>query len=434
MEQPPSPPRPDDPGGDDGSDADNPKRGRRSHMHVSFDEGAQTQDGQGKLAHKKARKTVPTPEQRQAHYDELVARIPTRGLLGNNPRADTIAFHKQRGLGYVEFPSAAELKRDDSGRYVRAEDVEWGDYRPPHGYGVSPVVPSECALDFMQNGLDYVVGRGTAALDGPEWAGKVVPVVRLYGSMADGRTVVCHVHGFKPYFYCVIPKTIDAATLLAAGPEGAQRLRLCLEEFRKQLNLRLVKEKLLKSSKARRACGFRNEADVLALQENDPSFPKDHIRHIGLVHKRLLEVGYSEETDLVLRITVAIPEFVKGCRELLEDGFCWNASAFPGNRPPMHLVESLNTFESNVAFVHRFMSDKGIVGESWVRLKQDKYAVVPPHSRADGKATTNTSLELAIHVDNLEALPLSEVEWKAVAPKRVLSFDIEYVFCVSSSM
>lgn len=36
-----------------------------------------------------------------------------------------------------------------------------------------------------------------------------VPVIRLYGSTREGQSVLAHIHGFTPYFYVLLPQSID---------------------------------------------------------------------------------------------------------------------------------------------------------------------------------------------------------------------------------
>ncbi len=60
-----------------------------------------------------------------------------------------------------------------------------------------------------------------------------VPIVRVYGVTEDGHSVVAHVHGFMPYFFVAVPEAFRQEHL---------------PEFRKQLNLALLKD--LKGNKA----------------------------------------------------------------------------------------------------------------------------------------------------------------------------------------
>jgi DNA polymerase delta subunit 1 len=36
-----------------------------------------------------------------------------------------------------------------------------------------------------------------------------VPIIRLYGCTNNGNSVLAHVHGFTPYFYVLMPQSID---------------------------------------------------------------------------------------------------------------------------------------------------------------------------------------------------------------------------------
>ena len=40
-----------------------------------------------------------------------------------------------------------------------------------------------------------------------------VPVMRMFGSTKEGRSVCCHVHGFHPYFFVPAPKNFTKNNL-----------------------------------------------------------------------------------------------------------------------------------------------------------------------------------------------------------------------------
>ena len=66
------------------------------------------------------------------------------------------------------------------------------------------------------------------------------------------------------------------------------------------------------------------------------------------------------------------------------------------------------------------MVDTGVVGCGWVRLNGGKYEV-----RTGGKEKfSRCQVELNVAHHDLVALP-PEGEWQAIAPLRILSFDIE---------
>ena len=76
-----------------------------------------------------------------------------------------------------------------------------------------------------------------------------------------------------------------------------------------------------------------------------------------------------------------------------------------------------NTYESNIEFVVRFMVDSGLVGCGWVSLQPGRYEV-----RKD--KLSRCQIEIDVEHRNVTFHP-PEGEWQAIAPLRILSFDIE---------
>ena len=80
-------------------------------------------------------------------------------------------------------------------------------------------------------------------------ANSTSPMVRLYGVTADGRSVVCNVHGFFPYCYVECPGPLAAAMRAAAPAAGAGAGQGCCgwqqnavtEALRAVIDVRLVK-------------------------------------------------------------------------------------------------------------------------------------------------------------------------------------------------
>ena len=81
------------------------------------------------------------------------------------------------------------------------------------------------------------------------------------------------------------------------------------------------------------------------------------------------------------------------------------------------------TFESNMPYALRFMIDQDIAGMSWIELPENTYKIRNLHEK-----TSTSQLEVDINYDKIVPKP-PEGEWSAIAPLRILSFDIE---CASS--
>jgi hypothetical protein len=58
-------------------------------------------------------------------------------------------------------------------------------------------------LSFQQMDCDYVTGRPIRGMPGAQTG--AVPVIRMFGITDSGNSVLCHVHGFTPYFYVPAP-------------------------------------------------------------------------------------------------------------------------------------------------------------------------------------------------------------------------------------
>ena len=72
------------------------------------------------------------------------------------------------------------------------------------------------------------------------------------------------------------------------------------------------------------------------------------------------------------------------------------------------------------------MVDTHIVGCNWIELPAGKYSLRNRSSRGSDKfgVTSRCQLEVDIAWDQLVSYP-AEGEWQAIAPLRLLSFDIE---------
>eukprot|EP00486_Rosalina_sp_Unknown_P012192 CAMPEP_0201594458 /NCGR_PEP_ID=MMETSP0190_2-20130828/191769_1 /ASSEMBLY_ACC=CAM_ASM_000263 /TAXON_ID=37353 /ORGANISM="Rosalina sp." /LENGTH=750 /DNA_ID=CAMNT_0048054083 /DNA_START=795 /DNA_END=3044 /DNA_ORIENTATION=- len=77
-----------------------------------------------------------------------------------------------------------------------------------------------------------------------------------------------------------------------------------------------------------------------------------------------------------------------------------------------------DTYESNIAFILRYMIDRNIVGAGWINVIAGKYRIVPEH-----KKSSNCSLEIVARCDKVDGIDTKEKEM--IAPLRILSFDIE---------
>eukprot|EP01137_Pigoraptor_chileana_P012695 Opistho-2@65329 len=261
----------------------------------------------------------------------------------------------------MDLPEYADGSVEDAARRVR-----WR--RPP----IPELDVARDAVAFQQLETDFYMGDPLAGMPGAR-AG-VVPIVRMYGVTMAGNSVVCHVHGFLPYFYI-------------KAPEG----------FRET------------------DCGYLKDqlGRALIAAERGKAPPSEPVLAVEIVQREnLLGFGGNKKAPFLL-ITLSLPKFVSSARRILEGKSSVTVSLQPwGNLAVM-------TYESNLEFPVRFMVDRKVVGCNWIELPAGKYAV-----REREKHMTLAQMEFDVAYDAFVS-HAPEGEWSHIAPIRVLSFDIE---------
>lgn len=195
-----------------------------------------------------------------------------------------------------------------------------------------------------------------------------VPVIRLYGVTRDGHSAVAHVHGVTPYFYCNAPPGFAEADVRVFQAALEQQLQQSSRE------------------------GGRTP----------------RVLSVRVVRKQSL-LGYhgGTMTDFLL-IYVAMPTLVPTARGILERGFNYGSG-----------LRTYQCYEANVPFVLRFMIDRDIGGCNWVELPAGTYSLRAPEQR---QSLCQLEADI-VYSDLLSHAP--DGPWLAVAPIRILSFDIE---------
>jgi len=236
-----------------------------------------------------------------------------------------------------------------------------------------PIVDTiDCSNDniiLQQIDVDHYIS-GQPALGKQIPNKNVAPVVRIYGITMKGNSVVCHIHGFLPYFY-------------VQAMRGFKEQHC--KEFQKHLNELTMKE-------------MRGVHDVT-----------EAVLKVECVKKQSLYGYTSEGKSTFLKITVAVPRLVATAKRILSSGF----------RTQTYPEHQYRAFESFIDFEIRFMSDNGIVGCNWVEAPAGKY-----HLRKDKDRTANVQIELDLFYNDLISHP-PDGDWQKIAPLRILSFDIE---------
>ncbi|CAO3621990.1 unnamed protein product [Cunninghamella echinulata] len=188
------------------------------------------------------------------------------------------------------------------------------------------------------------------------------PVVRFYGITDNGNSVVCYVKGFLPYFYFQAPPGL-------------------------------------------------NESHLPALKT---AFSKDigennSIARLDIVLKQSLYGYHGDTKSPFVKITVNDPRSFSKIRQKVEQGV-----TIPGyNRT----IQNSTTYESNLAYLLRFMIDCKVTGSSWIELPAGSYTFTP-------NSASQAQIEVATNYDKFISHP-PEGEWSRMAPLRILSFDIE---------
>jgi len=242
---------------------------------------------------------------------------------------------------------------------------------------VAPIDPDKDSIIFQQMEVDNYVGHHIPGMPGNKSGPK--PIVRFYGVTSEGNSVLCHVHGFVPYFYVPAPPNFK--------PEDCQIF-----------------------------CDTLNKAVFGDMRSN-----KDNVIQavlaVDLTIKESIYGYHGNKKIPYLCITVALQKLIAPARRLLESGF---SCAGYGQR-------GYQTYESNIDFEVRFMVDTNTVGCNWIELPAGTYQMrsfSTPDIKKQPIKLSRCQIEVDIAFDKFISYQ-PEGEWDKVAPLRILSFDIE---------
>ncbi|KAI1321493.1 DNA-directed DNA polymerase delta [Mortierella claussenii] len=186
------------------------------------------------------------------------------------------------------------------------------------------------------------------------------PVVQFYGITEAGNSVICHVTGFLPYFYVPAPVGFKIENIPA---------------FQSALET-----------------GIEKGASVVKVEWK----MKESI------------YGYQGgEKSPFLKITLKDPRNVAAGKRAVERGI-----QCPGFTDGVSA-----TYESNIAYLLRFMIDCKVKGANWIELPSGTFMTIDsPHS--------NAQINVEVNYENIISHQ-PEGEWSKIAPLRIMSFDIE---------
>lgn len=211
------------------------------------------------------------------------------------------------------------------------------------------------SFEFQLNHTDYQIKSDSV-------------YIRIYGITREGYSVVANVYGYKPYFTVCLPDDMASAA--------------CIQE------LLAVLEK-----EVRRRCS-----------------EKQHYENIPLiVDYRLCDGidtrGYMDHTRKYLTIYMMVPPLVATARRVIESDD-W-----------LYADRVCETFESDIDFTLRYMTDRDFTGECTLTVPAARYSIRP-------LGRMSCTVDIEIDIPNYEDLQKAE-EQIDVSNKVVMSYDAE---------
>ena len=184
----------------------------------------------------------------------------------------------------------------------------------------------------------------------------------------------------------------------------------CIDKFQSTYLIKVRKFKTYFYVQAPPNLPKEEEKDLIIGIQNfiNTSFQKNIVDRIEMVLKEsFLEFKGNETVTRFLKIYIHDYEYMSKMRRLFEKGFDINNKFY----------QSM-TFESNVSYLLRFLTDKRIGGNSWITLPKGKYDII---------SNLNSTCQNEIEIDEKDLISnnLNIPEFSVIAPLRILSFDIE---------
>jgi DNA polymerase delta subunit 1 len=192
----------------------------------------------------------------------------------------------------------------------------------------------------------------------------------MFGVTDNGVSIVCHIHGFAPYFYIQAPKN-----------------------FQKE-NCKLYMDKL-------------NRAVIRDMRSNEEKI-ENAVLALEMVQKQSIYGFRGSEKLTFLKITMCLQRLIASAARCVDSIFRSSEDS-----------TSIQTFESNIDFEIRFMVDTKVVGCNWIELPKGTYTIRPPN-----QMESRSQIEVDIAYNKFKSYE-PEGQWSRIAPLRVLSFDIE---------
>ncbi|KXS16767.1 DNA polymerase delta catalytic subunit [Gonapodya prolifera JEL478] len=224
------------------------------------------------------------------------------------------------------------------------------------------------SIVFMQIEIDDVMDVPHKVIPGPRHVSRV-PVLRMFGVTDAGNSIVCHVHGFFPYFYVAAPPGFTT--------DHVHNFQLALEDAIKR---------------------ERKNVQTAVLE-------------VRIVMKESIYHYHGNQKSPFIQIRMVDPKTIALAKRILGAGI--DVHDFRNN------LTFHTSFESNISYDLRFMIDNSVFGANWIELPPKSYYVRPQSERV-----STVQLEVDVHCDRLVS-HAPEGDWQKIAPLRILSFDIE---------
>ena len=229
---------------------------------------------------------------------------------------------------------------------------------------------------FQQMDIDHYEGLKREGFLGPE--SSLVPVTRMFGVTREGHSILCHVHGFHPYFYVYTAKKPDLTKL---------------EAFRQMLDDRSKAQSGVKLS----------------------PLPQMVLR-VEYVPAKSIYGYFGNDEHHFLKIVVIIHQAMRAVQNVFAKGEADSMGVYFVGAPD---EKNQQIYESNIEYEIRYMCDLDVYGCSWIELPPGKYKL-----REQKEFMSHCQLECDInYTDFIAHAP--EGDWAGIAPLRTLSFDIE---------
>lgn len=238
--------------------------------------------------------------------------------------------------------------------------------------------PEKDPIIFQQMDIDHYEAMKREGFMGPEKS--LVPVTRMFGVTRDGHSILCHVHGFHPYFYVYTARKPDESKL---------------EQFRQMLDDRSRSQGNLKVN----------------------PLPQLVIR-VEYVSAKSIYGYFGNDQQHFLKIVVVIPQAMRLVQNVFQKGEADSMGVYEAGSPD---AAGRQIYEANIEYEIRYMCDLNVHGCSWIELPPGKYK-----TRDQKEFISHCQIECDVNYTDFIAHP-PEGDWAGIAPLRTMSFDLECV-------